>query len=98
MPGLARTWTRSQDGLSYALELQRDAKWHDGTPVTADDVAFTLRYMAEHPYVLDLSKRLPGLRSRACMICASISNARNTAWSRVCFPQFPSCHGISMRA
>lgn len=61
VPGLARTWTRSQDGLSYALELQRDAKWHDGTPVTADDVAFTLRYMAEHPYVFGSVKALAGV-------------------------------------
>ncbi|MFV1528310.1 MULTISPECIES: ABC transporter substrate-binding protein [unclassified Phaeobacter] len=50
-PGLARAWSRSEDGLSYHFDLQRDAAWHDGTTVTAEDVAFTFRYMAEHPYI-----------------------------------------------
>jgi peptide/nickel transport system substrate-binding protein len=40
-PLLAQTWDISPDGLSYTFHLNPKAKWHDGQPVTADDVAFT---------------------------------------------------------
>ncbi|MCG6121705.1 MAG: ABC transporter substrate-binding protein [Microvirga sp.] len=38
---LARRWERSDDGLTLTFHLREDAEWHDGTPVTADDVVFT---------------------------------------------------------
>ena len=41
-PDLAESWTVSDDGLIWTFNLAPDAKFSDGTPVTADDVAFTL--------------------------------------------------------
>ncbi|RKK03857.1 peptide ABC transporter substrate-binding protein [Pseudoroseomonas wenyumeiae] len=32
----------SEDGLLWKVKLRRDAKWHDGTPFTAEDVKFSL--------------------------------------------------------
>nr|WP_321458478.1 ABC transporter substrate-binding protein [uncultured Cohaesibacter sp.] len=49
-PALASSWTVSDDGLSYDLTLNPKAQWHDGKPLTAEDVAFTFSYMKEHPY------------------------------------------------
>jgi peptide/nickel transport system substrate-binding protein len=42
IPELARSWTWSRDSLSIAFHLDPAARWHDGTPVTASDVRFTL--------------------------------------------------------
>ncbi|MBP0493674.1 ABC transporter substrate-binding protein [Pararoseomonas indoligenes] len=39
---LAEKIERSPDGLKFTLTLRRDAKWHDGTPVTAEDVKWSL--------------------------------------------------------
>ena len=39
---LAREWEATIDGLSYTFHLRSNAFWHDGTPVTADDVIFTI--------------------------------------------------------
>lgn len=39
---LASTWGVSHDGTIYNFELNADAKWHDGIPVTSEDVAFTI--------------------------------------------------------
>ena len=41
VPRLARRWQR-RDALTLVFELDPRARWHDGTPVTAHDVVFTL--------------------------------------------------------
>jgi peptide/nickel transport system substrate-binding protein len=41
IPLLARSWSR-RDSLTLAFELDPRARWHDGVPVTARDVVFTL--------------------------------------------------------
>ncbi|MBZ0268163.1 hypothetical protein K8I85_08400, partial [bacterium] len=40
-PALARSWDVSEDGLAVTFHLAREARWHDGQPVTARDVLFT---------------------------------------------------------
>lgn len=42
-PDLAESWEAAPDGNSYTFVIRRDAKWHDGEPVTANDIAFTYR-------------------------------------------------------
>jgi peptide/nickel transport system substrate-binding protein len=46
-PGLAESWTVSDDGLTYTFKI-RDAKFSDGAPVTAGDAAFTLLRIRDH--------------------------------------------------
>jgi peptide/nickel transport system substrate-binding protein len=41
-PNLAQRWDWSKDSLSIAFHLDPAARWHDGTPVRAADVAFTV--------------------------------------------------------
>ena len=50
IPLLAEDWGYSPEEDVYVFNLAENAKWHDGEPVTADDVAFTITYMKEHPY------------------------------------------------
>ena len=40
-PSLAQSFTGSEDGLSYDFLLRPDATFHNGDPVTADDVKFS---------------------------------------------------------
>lgn len=42
MPDLAESWGVSQDGTIYNLSLRANAVWHDGQPVTSQDVLFTI--------------------------------------------------------
>jgi peptide/nickel transport system substrate-binding protein len=42
-PQLAQSWTASADGLEYVFKLDPAARFHDGTPVTADAVAYSYR-------------------------------------------------------
>ncbi|OPX79029.1 MAG: Bacterial extracellular solute-binding proteins, family 5 Middle [Methanosaeta sp. PtaB.Bin039] len=43
-PCLSEKWTINPDGKSIEFGLVQNATWHDGLPVTADDVAFTIDY------------------------------------------------------
>jgi peptide/nickel transport system substrate-binding protein len=40
-PSLAESWTESADGLTYEFKLRRDLKFHNGDPITAEDVKFS---------------------------------------------------------
>lgn len=39
---LADTWGISQDGTMYNFSIRSEAVWHDGTPVTSQDIIFTV--------------------------------------------------------
>jgi peptide/nickel transport system substrate-binding protein len=40
-PSLAESWTESPDGLTYDFTLRRGVTFHNGEPLTADDVKFS---------------------------------------------------------
>ena len=40
-PSLAESWTQSKDLLTYDFKIRKGAKFHNGDPVTAEDVKFT---------------------------------------------------------
>ena len=43
---LAKSYTVSPDGMKFDFDLRTDVKWHDGKPFTADDVKFTIEFIA----------------------------------------------------
>ena len=43
VPGAAESWTISDDGTVYTFKIRDNAKWSDGTPVTAGDFEFAMR-------------------------------------------------------
>ena len=50
-PYLAKSWEVSPDGLSVTLKLIDNALFHDGKPVTSEDVAFSIMTIkANHPF------------------------------------------------
>jgi peptide/nickel transport system substrate-binding protein len=45
VPDLAETMTVSPDGLTYDFRLRSGLYWHDGVPVTANDILHTVKIM-----------------------------------------------------
>lgn len=46
-PDLAESWGISRDGMIYNFALRPNVKWHDGEPLTSDDVLFTVELLRE---------------------------------------------------
>ena len=50
VPDLAERWTVDSTGSVWTFYLRDDARWHDGEPVTAEDVAFTIGVLQDPKY------------------------------------------------
>ena len=46
-PGMAESYTVSDDGLVYTFTLRQDAKWSDGEPVTAQDFEYGMKRLCD---------------------------------------------------
>lgn len=57
-PALAESWSVSEDGLQYTLNLRHGVKWHDGTDFTAADVLFTYNAVLEESNAIDWRSNL----------------------------------------
>ena len=50
-PVLAQRWEHSEDYTKWTFSLRTDVKWHDGVPVTAHDIKFTMD-LRQHPALI----------------------------------------------
>ncbi len=50
VPDLAETWSISADATLYTFTLREDAVWHDGEPVTSDDIIYTYSKLQDDNY------------------------------------------------
>ncbi|MGI8642531.1 MAG: ABC transporter substrate-binding protein, partial [Thermomicrobiales bacterium] len=46
VPALANRWELADDGLTYTFYLNPEVTWHDGEPLTADDVILSMEAQA----------------------------------------------------
>ena len=44
-PGVAQSWTISEDGKIYTFKLRKNGQWNNGDPVTAHDFVYSFRRM-----------------------------------------------------
>jgi len=53
-PDLAESWEVSEDGKVWTFKIREGVKFHDGEPLTAEDIAFTYKFYQSHedfPYM-----------------------------------------------
>jgi peptide/nickel transport system substrate-binding protein len=62
VPRLAEKWDISPDFTTFTFHLNPKAKWHDGQPVTAKDVAFTMNTISNKETVNNRSANISMLK------------------------------------
>jgi peptide/nickel transport system substrate-binding protein len=50
VPDLAEGWVIADGGKTYTVVIRKDAVWHDGQPVTANDVLYTFSLIQDEAY------------------------------------------------
>lgn len=50
IPGLAESWSVDDSGLVWTFKIREGVTFHDGTPCTAEDIAWSLTWMEEIGY------------------------------------------------
>lgn len=68
VPGVARRWEVSADGLVYTFFLYDDARWSNGDPVTAADFEFSLRRSVDPATLSQYSSILAPIENAAAII------------------------------
>lgn len=68
IPGMAESWTMSEDGLTYTFKLRPGLVWSDGTPLTVDDIVAGYRRAFE-----------PATAAQLADLAYAIKNARAVA-------------------
>lgn len=66
VPGVATHWKISKDGLKYTFFLRNNAKWSDGSKVTAQDFVYSFRRFVD-----------PKTAAEMVYLASNIKNARN---------------------
>lgn len=70
-PGVAETWEANEAGTEFTFHLRKNAKWSDGTPVTANDFVYSLRRVVDpktgskyntffNPFIVNASEIVKG--------------------------------------
>ena len=63
VPALAEKWEYLPSEKAYLFHLRSGVTWNDGQPFTAQDVAFTVQYIKDHPYQWVDSSIVEGARA-----------------------------------
>jgi peptide/nickel transport system substrate-binding protein len=59
---LAQSFSTSEDGKVWTFQIRDDALWHDGKPVIADDVVYTVSLLQDKAYVGPYSDAFRGVK------------------------------------
>lgn len=62
IPDLTESYRISEDGLNYEITIKKDIKWHNGEPLTIDDVIYTIKTIQDAEYKSPLRNNWQGVQ------------------------------------
>jgi len=81
-PCLATEWTHSADYREWTYRLRPGVRWHDGRPVTMDDVTFTLELHSrpDSPYTVPLTESVTVHDASTFTVRGTLDWTRQSLW------------------
>lgn len=73
-PGVAESYTLSPDGRTYTFTLREDARWSDGSSVTAGDFEFALKRLFERESTSPYAENLSSLRNARSILAGGLDS------------------------
>ena len=92
MPNIASNYSISEDGKTIYIDIKNDIYWHDGKPITAKDVVFSLDVIKQTPtslYVNALYK-VESYSSKGNQVIIKYTEPYSFFMYNLCFPVIPS--------
>lgn len=71
-PRLAASWETSADGLSVTFKLKPGVTFHDGSPLTASDVAFSIKRVKDPAIASPLAPQVTQVKSAEAVDAATV--------------------------
>jgi oligopeptide transport system substrate-binding protein len=102
VPGVAESWTVSDDGLTYTFNLRAGARWTNGDPVTAQDFIRSWRralapaLAADYAYLLHIVDRAQAFNTGALSDFSQVGLSAPDARTVVIRLAHPAAHFLSM--
>ncbi|MEK7516834.1 MAG: peptide ABC transporter substrate-binding protein [Patescibacteria group bacterium] len=84
VPDVANDFSVTSDGLTYTVHLRENIRFHDGTPLTAEDVLFTIQL------IQDPEIRSPLRKSFASVVASKVDDRTLTLTLKEPFAPFPT--------
>lgn len=81
VPGVAKHWTTSEDGLTWSFELRPDARWSDGHPLTAHDFVFAFRRLLDPETAASLAHFLYPIKNAEAVHAGEVPSDALGAWA-----------------
>ena len=81
VPGVAKQWTTSDDGLTWIFELRPDAMWSDGQLLTANDFVFAFRRLLDPETAASLAHFLYPIKNAEAVHAGEIPADALGAWA-----------------
>jgi len=75
VPGVATTWEQTPDGLGWTFHLRPEARWSDGTPLTAEDFVYSFRRILAPPLASEYAYMLYPLKNARALNTGQLTDA-----------------------
>ncbi|WP_250278239.1 ABC transporter substrate-binding protein [[Clostridium] colinum] len=90
-PNLASSYSISEDGKTVYINMRTDIYWHDGSPVTATDVVFSLDTIKATPTSLytNVLNKVASYSSKGSQVIINYTEPYSFFMHNLCFPIIP---------
>ena len=70
LPGIAKSWKESKDGMTWTFKLRKNAKWSNGEALTAKDFVYAWRRQVNPKTAPTQSNKYSGIKNADAIVAS----------------------------